>query len=133
MGRDLEGETTLAAALRHFAINADDPARAKAFYERVFGWRFEAWGPPNFFRCETAGEGIVAAIQGRRELIPGVRMTGFECTIGVEDLQATIAAVEGGGGAVIAGPFNIPGVGELAFFRDPEGNLAGVMQYAADT
>jgi predicted enzyme related to lactoylglutathione lyase len=120
----------MAAALKHFAINADDTGRAKAFYEGVFGWTFEPWGPPNFYRCEDgAGEGIVAAIQGRRELVPGVAMTGFECTIGIDDLKATIAAIEAAGGTIVAGPFTIPTVGDLAFFRDPEGNLAGVMQY----
>ena len=28
----------------HFAITATDVDRARAFYEAVFGWRFEAWG-----------------------------------------------------------------------------------------
>jgi predicted enzyme related to lactoylglutathione lyase len=27
--------------LSRFAINADDVARAKAFYQQVFGWKFE--------------------------------------------------------------------------------------------
>ena len=40
------------ATLRHFAINADDVQRAKAFYEKVFGWAFNPWGPPNFYRDE---------------------------------------------------------------------------------
>ena len=30
----------------HFAIHADDCQRAKRFYEEVFGWTFEPWGPP---------------------------------------------------------------------------------------
>jgi uncharacterized protein len=36
------------APLRHFAINADDTTRARAFYTGVFGWSFNAWGPPAF-------------------------------------------------------------------------------------
>ena len=28
--------------LSHFAINADDVPAARAFYEKVFGWRFTA-------------------------------------------------------------------------------------------
>ncbi len=44
----------------HFSIHADNCQRAKAFYEQVFGWTFEPWGPPNFWRIHT-GPG---AIQG---------------------------------------------------------------------
>ena len=32
-----------------FAINADDVPRARKFYEKVFGWSFEPWGPPGFY------------------------------------------------------------------------------------
>ena len=39
--------------VRHFAINADDMARARTFYERLFGWTFEAWGPPGFLMIST--------------------------------------------------------------------------------
>ncbi len=41
----------------HFAINADDIPNARRFYERVFGWKFSAWGPPKFYMVETAGQG----------------------------------------------------------------------------
>ena len=40
------GVRTMPARLRHFSINADDLGRARTFYAAVFGWRFEAWGPP---------------------------------------------------------------------------------------
>jgi uncharacterized protein len=34
--------------LASFAIHVDDVDRARAFYEAVLGWEFEAWGPPGF-------------------------------------------------------------------------------------
>ena len=117
------------ATLRHFAINADDVARAKRFYEGVFGWRFDSVGPPNFFQVTNAGPGLVGALQERRELIPGLRMAGFEASFGVEDLRATIGAIEAGGGRIVLQPYRIKGVGELIFFEDTEGNLVGAMQY----
>jgi len=119
----------MSAELRHFAINADDVPRARAFYESVFGWTFDAWGPPGFYQIKNAGEGVMGALQGRRELVAGVRMTGFEVTLGVEDLKATMAAVEVGGGRIVMPPYRIAGVGELIFFEDPEGNVVGAMQY----
>lgn len=119
----------MAAALRHFAINADDVPRARRFYEAVFGWTFDPWGPPGFYQIKNAAEGVLGALQGRREIAPGVPMRGFEATMGVEDIKATIAAVEAGGGRIVMPPYRIEGVGELIFFEDTEGNLVGAMQY----
>ena len=48
------------ATFRHFAINADDVPRARAFYERVFGWEFTPWGPPDFYQTRSAGAGFMA-------------------------------------------------------------------------
>ena len=116
------------ATLRHFAINADDVPRAKAFYEQVFGWTFTPWGPPGFYQTRSSGAGHMGALQGRRD-IGGQKMPGMEVSFGVEDIHATIKAIEAHGGAVLMPPFRIEGVGELIFFRDTEGNIAGAMQY----
>ena len=119
----------MSATFRHFAINADDVQRAKRFYEAVFDWRFDPWGPPNFYQVKNAGQGLFGALQGRRELVPGVRMAGYEASFGVEDLKATITAVEASGGKIVMQPYRIEGVGELIYFEDTEGNLVGAMQY----
>ena len=116
--------------VRHFAINADDLDRARGFYERVFDWRFQAWGPPGFYMIETGGE-PQGSLQGRRELVPGLRTVGFECSVGVENLTVTLDAVREAGGKILMGPVTIPTVGDLAFVEDTEGNVVGVMQYAA--
>ena len=123
------------ANIAHFAINADDVPRARRFYERVFGWRFEPWGPPGFLQIHTgtASEpGIRGALQGRRELIPGQRTIGYECTVAVADVDAVAAAVVAHGGTILIPRTLIPTVGHLIFFRDPEGNAVGAMQYDAD-
>jgi uncharacterized protein len=125
-------ESPMAAKLRHLAINADDVQRAKAFYEAVFGWRFEPWGPPEYYQAHEAGEGFLAALQHRRELKPGARMLGFEATMAVEDIAVTVAAIEAAGGRIVTRPIYIDGVGKLVYFEDPEGNLVGVMQYDRD-
>src|ERR1700677_2630636 len=43
------GSRAMPNNLSSFAIHVDDTDRARAFYEAVFGWRFEAWGPPDFY------------------------------------------------------------------------------------
>ena len=57
-------------------------------------------------------------------------MFGLECTIGVESIDKTIAAIEANGGKIVMPKVEIPTVGELIFFEDPEGNIVGAMQYA---
>jgi predicted enzyme related to lactoylglutathione lyase len=117
------------ATLRHFAINADDVARAKRFYEKVFGWNFTPWGPPNFYQVKNAGAGLQGALQERRELIPGRRAHTFETTFGVDDLKATMDAASKSGGKLVMPPYRIEGVGDIAYFEDSEGNLCGLAQY----
>jgi predicted enzyme related to lactoylglutathione lyase len=121
----------MASALRHFAINANDVDRAARFYQQVFGWKFRAWGPPGFFKIDSgeAEPAVIGALQQRRELIPGVPTNGFECTIAVDDVDAVAAAVRAGGGRILMEKTTIPGVGDLIFFADPEGNVAGAMRF----
>ena len=117
----------------HFAINAGDMAKARSFYENVFGWTFQAWGPPGFFMIEAGAAHIQpalrASLQQRREIVPGVPMRGFECTIAVDDIQATAKAIEANGGKIAMAICELTGIGQLLFFEDPDGNIAGAMQY----
>ncbi|MEO8700880.1 MAG: VOC family protein [Kofleriaceae bacterium] len=114
-------------SLAHFAINTDDIERSKPFYEKVFGWKVTAWGPPGFYQIE--GAGVRGALQSRRDLIDGHKTLGFECTIGVDSIDATEAAVLANGGKVILARSVIAGVGTLMFFQEPGGNVFGAMQY----
>lgn len=115
--------------IAHFAIHATDCQRAKIFYEDVFAWTFEPWGPPNFWRIHTSPEAIHGALQERREPVTGTGMTGFECTISVTDVHVTGQAIEANGGKITMQPFEIEGVGKLLMFEDTEGNVVGAMQY----
>ncbi|MCC6921249.1 MAG: VOC family protein [Alphaproteobacteria bacterium] len=115
--------------LRHFAINADDIARARSFYETVFGWVFTPWGPPNFYQVKNAGDGVTGALQQRRNLIPGTRATTFETTLEVADIRATLDTAARAGGTVVMSPHRIEGVGEIGYLQDTEGNLCGIAQY----
>lgn len=120
------------AQVAHFAINADDLERARGFYTDVFGWKFEAWGPPGFYMIEagdTLKVPLRASLQKRRELVPGTRMTGFECTISVPDIDAAAKGIEANGGKIVMPVCTLAGIGRLLFFQDPEGNVAGAMEY----
>jgi predicted enzyme related to lactoylglutathione lyase len=117
--------------LAHFAINADDVEATKAFYEHVFGWRFEPWGPPDFFHIDTGAAAVAprGALQRRRELVAGERTVGFECTVSVPDVDAVATAAVAHGGRVVMARSTITGVGDLVFVADPSGNVVGAMRY----
>jgi predicted enzyme related to lactoylglutathione lyase len=113
----------------HFAINADDVEKSRAFYGSVFGWKFNAWGPPGFYMIEAKDSPVLGALQARRELVKGTRTVGFECTFAVDSVDATEKAVKAAGGKVVMERSVIVGVGTLMFFADPDGNVFGAMQY----
>lgn len=119
----------------HFAINADDLPRARRFYENVFGWRFQAWGPPGFYMIDPESAPVAVPIRGslqqRRELVAGMRTNALECTISVDDIQAAADAVVANGGTIVMPICTLPAIGRLFFFQDPEGNVAGAMHYDA--
>lgn len=115
----------------HFAIHADDVARAKIFYQQVFGWQFEEWGPPDFYLIRTGhpkDPGILGALQKRTQPV-GTGFNGYECSISVEDVKKIEAVIVKHGGQIIVKPVEIPTVGVLIKFTDTEGNLACAIQY----
>jgi hypothetical protein len=59
-------------------------------------------------------------------------MHGFECTIAVADVDKVAKAVRDNGGRIIMEKTTLVGVGDLIFFQDTEGNVAGAMRYDAN-
>ena len=47
----------------------------------------------------------------------------FVCTVAVEDLAETERRITAGGGERVVDRREVEGVGRLAYFRDPEGNI----------
>lgn len=117
-----------------FAIHADDVQRCRRFYEAVFGWRFEPWGPPDFYLVHT-GDAAQPGMQGLMHKRMEPRGVGgpncYECTIGVDDLDAVTAAAKAQGARIIFEKAPVPTVGVLTKFEDSEGNVVGAMKYDA--
>ena len=52
----------------HFEVPADDTGRAVKFYQRVFGWKIEKWGPMDYWLATTGPDsepGINGAIMSK--------------------------------------------------------------------
>ncbi len=122
----------MANNVAHFIVHANDLVRARRFYENVFGWKFEPWGPPDFFLITTGDAkdpGIGGALEKRQGPLPADGVRGYECTISVQDVDASAAAIVKYGGKIVMPKAVIPTVGWLIRFVDTEGNLVGAMRY----
>lgn len=123
----------MANHVAHFEIFASDVERARRFYERVFAWRFEVSGPPDFYLIQTGPaverglwQGLLAKRQGAAA--PGA-INAFRCTVSVGSVKETAAAIEAAGGKLRSAIIDIPGVGKVVEFADTEDNIACAMQY----
>jgi predicted enzyme related to lactoylglutathione lyase len=118
--------------LASFALHVDDVDRARVFYEAVFGWTFEPWGPPGFYLIHTGDDsspGIQGLMHKRCEPRSAGGLNGIEPTFAVEDVDAVVARVEANGGQIVFEKTVIPTVGTLVRFLDTEGNDIGAMNY----
>jgi len=111
----------------HFEIPVDDPERANKFYSGVFGWEINNWGGPMEYWLVGTGAESEPGINGgiMRRTHPG---EGVCNTIGVENLEESMAKVTASGGKVITDRMTVPGVGYMAYCQDTEGNTFGMMQ-----
>jgi predicted enzyme related to lactoylglutathione lyase len=116
----------------HFEIHADDPQRAVNFYQDVFGWQIQKWDGPADYWLVTTGKppepGIDGAIVQRRGPINGDAVIAYVCTVDVTSVDDTIAKITSLGGTIALPKDPVPGVGWLAYAKDTEGNIFGVMQ-----
>jgi len=116
----------------HFEIHAEDPERAADFYAAVLGWTATKWdGPADYWLVTTGPDdqpGINGGILRRMGPVAGDSVTAFVCTAEVADLDAAVALATGNGGSIAMPRMAVPGVGWLAYAKDTEGNIFGMMQ-----
>ncbi len=123
----------------HFEIHARDLDKMQKFYQSVFGWNIKDLGPQmgNYRTIDTGKDesgvlwtGINGGITPRRGEGPkgGEPVNAFVCTIEVEDIDETLEKIHEAGGTVALDKMDVPGVGMLAYRKDPEGNIFGVLQ-----
>lgn len=111
----------------HFEISAEKPEEVISFYQNTFNWRFKKWeGPMAYWMIMTGDEktpGIDGGLKERDEM-----GTNTVNTIDVVSIDESIEKVKKNGGEIIVPKMAIPGVGWLAYFKDPQGNVFGIMQ-----
>ncbi len=116
-----------AAHVVWFEIPADNPARAKSFYSKLFGWSIEPFnGMADLLYIDTAGGNELAPDGGlvaRR--CPEQRITQY---VSVSSVAKFLAKAKKLGGRTCVPRTAIPRMGYFAFCRDTENNVFGLWE-----
>ena len=119
----------------HFEIPHDDGDRARAFYEKAFGWQLMnmpdmgytiVMSGPSSDTGPTESGFINGGMMQREE-----PFTAPNIVIDVDNLEAALKAVNDAGGTTVSERQTVGDMGFAAYFRDSEGNLIGLWENAA--
>ena len=114
----------------HFEIHASQPQALIAFYTTLFGWSFNKWDGGDYWMIHTGPDdqpGINGGLMPRRGDLPAAMATVNAFVITV-DVDARVARATSAGGSVALPKMAVPGIGWLAYIKDPDGNIFGMMQ-----
>jgi predicted enzyme related to lactoylglutathione lyase len=99
----------------YIEIPVSDPASARAFFEAMFGWEFQEWGPDYLSFSDGRFDGGIC-----RSETPGLGR-GVLLVFYSDDLDRDVARVTELGGTISKEIFEFPG-GRRFQFLDPTGN-----------
>jgi predicted enzyme related to lactoylglutathione lyase len=109
-----------AASLVWFEIPADDPARAKAFYNKLFGWKLNPLPHmADYWHIDTGGPDASADGGLMKRMHPEHTITNY---IDVPSVTRFMVKVKKLGGSICKPKTAVPGMGYLAICQDTENN-----------
>ncbi len=108
----------------HFEVLGKDAEATQAFYAKIFDWPMEKV-MDTYAMVRPEGENAIAGgVGATMEGTPGHSTFYVE----VDNLQATLDAVEAAGGSTVQPPMDVPNGPSIALFKDPDGNLVGLVK-----
>jgi len=117
----------------HWEFMSKDPAKLSDFYAKLFGWKVTHHPAINYRIVETGAKGAMPGINGgilkpdREGPWPG-NMLFY---VLVDDLAAYRRKIVEAGGLIHVEEQEVPGMGWLSLFTDPEGRMNGLWKAAA--
>ncbi len=119
-----------------YELLTTDSAKAREFYSKVLGWTYTDNAMDGFSywlaTAKDADTGESHEIAGVMEITPDMLEAGAQPAwmgyIGVDNADATVAAVKADGGGEHIPPTDIPGIGRFAMIHDPQGVIFYIMQ-----
>lgn len=125
----------MAARVVHFEVPFDDGERALAFYRDIFGWEITSMPEMQYNMVSTGPTGDMGPTEpgyiGGGMLSRQDPVQSPVIVLDVDDIDATLEAVEARGGTTLRGKEPVGTMGFAAYFRDPEGNVLGLWQSAS--
>ena len=116
----------------YFDFTVRDLGQARAFFEKVLGWRFERFPMPYEYYRIQAGPAGEPGIDGGMGSIKDTPLSGghplAQVTVPVPNLDAVISLVEASGGRIVEPKVPIPGIGWYATCAEPGGLYFGLIQ-----
>ncbi len=111
-----------------FEIYVEDMARAKAFYEGVFGVKLTRLENPDNEMWNFPGEMNTYGASGALVKMPGVRSGGNSTVVyfSCEDCAVEAAQAAKAGGKILKEKMSIGQYGAIALVYDTEANLIGL-------
>jgi predicted enzyme related to lactoylglutathione lyase len=114
-----------------YELITPDPVGAKSFYDAVVGWTIEPQpsGEMDYRMIGRADGGNAGGVMRLTDEMAshGARpiWLGY---INVDDVDASVASIEGAGGKVLLPAFDIPDIGRIAMVADPQGGPFYIMK-----
>lgn len=112
--------------LTHIEFSAKDHKQAAKFYSDVFEWEIKEF-PEMDYSTFAAEGGSGGGFNKVGEDNPAGQILVY---INTPDLKASREKIKQHGGTVVLESHEIPGVGTMATFKDPTGNLVALLQPA---
>ena len=109
----------------HFEIMCEHPEKVSKFYRDVFGWNIQKWEGPMEYWLVSTGDPKTPGIDGGIAKTD-TRFPAVTNTIDVPSIDEYDAKIEKAGGTVHVPKHAIPGVGWIAYFKDPDGVISGI-------
>lgn len=116
----------MAHALNWFEIPVTDMARAKKFYSAILDSELTLVPGMDDYYLLPSGQGEVGGAVG---VVNGTTPGSGGVIVylnGGDDLNTILNRVEGAGGSIITAKMNIGENGNIAWFKDTEGNTVGL-------
>jgi predicted enzyme related to lactoylglutathione lyase len=114
-----EAKTTIANKPAWVDLSSSDPAAAREYYSKLFGWQVEVSPDPQYggYGIAKIGGKDVGGIGPQQSPGPSV----WALYIGTHDAEGLASKVQAAGGKVIAPAFDVGDQGRMAVFQDPSG------------
>ena len=108
----------------HWEFWSENPATIGDFYQTVFGWNIRAIPDLDYRLVEPGGAGGING--GIMKPKAGPWPSKLALYIDVDDIDRFNERIRQAGGKILVEKVDVPGVGQLSLFEDPEGRVLGM-------